>query len=358
MNPPLWPRLFKLAGACLGMAWVASASWASADRTTTPSGITPDTLAVIVNDADPQSREVAVYYQKQRRIPPANMIHVRFPAGASVMSRDLFQKVYATVQAHTPPPVQAYALTWTVPYRVECMSITTAFATGFDPQYCANGCGPTKPSPYFNSDSRAPYADHDLRPTMTLAGKNVEEVKKLIDRGVAADGTHPTGTGYLLDTKDSARNVRASLYPTLVQYLADKISLQVVHADFIENRDDVMFYFTGVTSVRGLDRVRFRPGALADHLTSAGGQLIDSPQMSILRWLEAGATGSYGAVVEPCNFPGKFPSPGVAIRHYLRGESLIEAYWKSVAMPGQGIFVGEPLAAPYRGRSDNGAAKP
>jgi hypothetical protein len=27
---------------------------------------------------------------------------------------------------------------------------------------------------------------------------------------------------------------------------------------------------------------------------------------------------------------------------------LIEAYWKSVQWPGQGIFVGEPLANPYR----------
>jgi uncharacterized protein (TIGR03790 family) len=233
------------------------------------------------------------------------------------------------------------------------MSITTAFATGFDRQYCADGCGMTKPSPYFNSDSRAPFTDHGMRPTMALAGKSVEEVKKLIDRGVAADGTHPTGTGYLLDTKDSARNVRASLYPTLVQYLTDKLNLQVVHADFLENRDDVLFYFTGVVSVRALGSIRFRPGAIADHLTSAGGQLTDSQQMSILRWLEAGATGSYGAVVEPCNFPGKFPSPGVAIRHYLRGESLIEAYWKSVAMPGQGIFVGEPLAAPYRGQRND-----
>ena len=211
----------------------------------------------------------------------------------------------------------------------------------------------TMPSPYFNSDSRSPYTDHDLRPTMALAGKSVDEVKKLIDRGVAADGTHPTGTAYLLDTKDTARNVRASLYPTLIQYLANRISLQVVHADFIENRDDVLFYFTGVASVRALGSIRFRPGAIADHLTSAGGQLTDSQQMSILRWLEAGATGSYGAVVEPCNFPGKFPSPGVAMRHYLQGETLVEAYWKSVAMPGQGIFVGEPLAAPFRNQTDN-----
>jgi len=33
---------------------------------------------------------------------------------------------------------------------------------------------------------------------------------------------------------------------------------------------------------------------------------------------------------------------------YLRGETLIESYWKSVAWPGQGVFVGDPLAAPYR----------
>jgi len=58
--------------------------------------------------------------------------------------------------------------------------------------------------------------------------------------------------------------------------------------------------------------------------------------MSSLRWLEAGATGSYGTVVEPCNHPGKFPNPALAIDHYLRGQTLIESYWKSVSMPGQG----------------------
>jgi hypothetical protein len=64
--------------------------------------------------------------------------------------------------------------------------------------------------------------------------------------------------------------------------------------------------------------------------------------------LEAGATGSYGTVVEPCNLLEKFPHPAVVMNRYLRGETLIEAYWKSVLMPGQGIFVGEPLAAPFR----------
>ena len=62
----------------------------------------------------------------------------------------------------------------------------------------------------------------------------------------------------------------------------------------------------------------------------------------MLRWLEAGATGSYGTVQEPCKFPQKFPDPVIVVDTYLRGETLIETYWKSVAMPGQGIFIGKP----------------
>ena len=69
--------------------------------------------------------------------------------------------------------------------------------------------------------------------------------------------------------------------------------------------------------------------------------------MSILRWIEAGATGSFGTVVEPCNYTTKFPQASVALSHYFHGETLIEAYWKSVAWPGEGLFVGEPLARPY-----------
>jgi len=120
--------------------------------------------------------------------------------------------------------------------------------------------------------------------------------------------------------------------------------------DAVKYANDVLFYFTGVANVAGLETLRFVPGAIADHLTSSGGDLTDrgSGQTSALRWLEAGATGSYGTVVEPCAFTQKFPSPVVAIGRYLQGETLIEAYWKSVLMPGQGIFIGEPLAAPFR----------
>ena len=35
---------------------------------------------------------------------------------------------------------------------------------------------------------------------------------------------------------------------------------------------------------------------------------------------------------------------------YGSGRTLIEAYWQSVQQPGEGIFIGEPLAAPFDGQ--------
>ena len=41
------------------------------------------------------------------------------------------------------------------------------------------------------------------------------------------------------------------------------------------------------------------------------------------------------------------PYSGPASAYGVIGKG-IEAYWKSVAWPGQGVFIGEPLARPYR----------
>ena len=212
-----------------------------------------------------------------------------------------------------------------------------------------SGASPPALSPYFASASRSPHTDFKLRPTMALAGTDFQQVRALIDRGVASDDTHPDGTGYLVNTSDGARTVRAQTFNATVRALRPAINLERVDADYIENRPDVMFYFTGLVSVPKIATNRFRPGAVADHLTSTGGRLTDSRQMSALRWLEAGAAGSYGTVVEPCNIPAKFSHPSILIAAYVDGATLVEAYWKSVQMPGQGIFIGEPLARPYGG---------
>jgi len=304
-------------------------------------------VAVIMNTLDPLSVEIAEYYASRRAIPIQNVIRVGFPHGRSTLTAGEFAALNAWVLEKTPPGIEAYVLTWAAPYRVECMSITSAFAFGFDAAFCADTCRPTRRSPYFNSSSRLPFSDLGIRPAMSIAATTFAQAKALIDRGVDADGTAPDGTVYLLSTSDAARNVRSNSYPMVENMLKGHVRVNVLKQDALKNAQDVLFYFTGVSAVRELDTLKFVRGAIADHLTSGGGNLTDSSQMSALRWLEAGTTASYGAVVEPCNMPQKFPTPPVVIARYLQGETLIEAYWKSVLMPGQGIFIGEPLAAPF-----------
>lgn len=330
-------RLCIVLLACLGFVSPATAMLASQQ------------LAIVVNVDDPQSKRIADYYQLKRGIPDENIIKVNLPADRNSIGREKFEQIYQQVKNSTPPHIQFYALAWSQPFKVACMSMTSAFAFGFDDAYCATGCNSTRQSAYFNSATRRPYHDLGIRPTMMLAGSSVDQVRDMIDRGVEADASYPRGTAYLVSTSDKARNVRSHFYPQVVDKLGQRIKIRIEDTNALTGKDDVLFYFTGRVQVDKIDSNRFVNGAIADHLTSAGGVLFGGRQMSVLRWLEAGATASYGTVVEPCAFPQKFPHPAIVIDRYTRGETLIEAYWKSVAWPGQGLFVGEPLASPYAG---------
>jgi len=326
----------------LFIATLAAAAQAGA------AGLTNASLAILVNDNDPQSVAVAQYYQKARQIPDENVIHLSFDHNRLSLKASAFNRLKAQVDSEVPDTVQAFALTWTKPYKVECMSITSAFALGFDTAYCAQGCKRTRSIPYFNSTSGRPFSDLGIRPTIMLAGKNSPDVMRLIDRGVKADYSQPSGRAYLVSTADKHRNVRSAIYPVIASSMKALVDIDIVEADYIQDKPDVLFYFTGAKSVQKLDSNEYLPGSIADHLTSTGGVLFGGRQMSAIKWLEAGATGSYGTVTEPCNFPGKFPNPAIVMLNYLGGSTLIEAYWKGVAMPGQGLFIGEPLSSPFK----------
>lgn len=95
----------------------------------------------------------------------------------------------------------------------------------------------------------------------------------------------------------------------------------------------------------------FKPGALGDNLTSAGGNLLirklkGPAQTPLTDFLRFGAAGACGTVVEPMNFPQKFPSPFLHV-HYAQGCSMAEAFYQSIAGPYQQLIVGDPLCQPW-----------
>ena len=353
-RPPRWlaASLVGLTSALIAAALVVRNPRVPGANPARSLGLGAADLAVVVNQNDPLSEAIGRHYQRLRGIPATQIIRVRFAPGQNSLDPKLFRRLREQIVRQTPAHVQLYAVAWARPWRVGCQSITSALSLGIDSGWCAQGCRLTRQSAYYaRGDVRRPWDSLGIRPSMLLASRSEEQALRLITRGRAADGTAPPGTAYLLSTSDRARNTRAPGFTDVQRLLGPSLAVRVLQADRLRGASDVMALFTGTTRMDAIHTLGFRPGAVADHLTSFGGQLVDGPtqggQMSALRWLEAGATGSYGTVVEPCNFPAKFPNPLVLLADYRRGSTLIEAYWRSVAMPGQGVFIGEPLARPW-----------
>jgi uncharacterized protein (TIGR03790 family) len=309
-------------------------------------GLGPDELGVIYDRNDASSTRVAHYYAQRRHIPVGNLLGLSVPERASI-SRQELEALRSEMLQRLPTSVQSLLLVWSRPYAVECMSVTTAFAAGYRPGFCEPGCGRTLKSALYDSRGWLPADTIGWLPAMLLPSADEELARSLIDRGIQADGSAPSGTAYLVRTQDAARNIRAAGYAQIEALLGKRVHIADISAPVRRPITDILAYFTGAVRVEELSELRFRPGAAADNLTSTGGQLDGWRQMPASAWLRQGATASYGSVSEPCAYLEKFPNPQVFLDHYLRGDTLLEAYWKSVVMPGQGLFIGEPLARPY-----------
>lgn len=379
MAKPVWRVLCRIA-AGLGLVWCAPGVGAQAQDPVAPSAsgvqavaasgpaanrarllvrvprvigrLRASDLGLVINTADPVSVEVGEHYRRARGIPEGQVLRVELPLQPRLSPADL-ERLRRRIDEQFGPSVQALALAWTQPFAVECQSITSAVTLGFDPQGCQQLCGRRAPSPLFNSATAMPYKDLGVRPSMLLAGSDLERVRRLIDRGVAADhtlgrvGAAPV-QAHFMTTTDSVRSVRSALFPPPGLQRRIGLDNRLGEGDLPRETDRVVLVQTGVAQFQGADTIDWVPGALADHLTSFGGVLDRSGgQSTVLDWLDAGVTASYGTVSEPCNHLQKFPHPQILLLHYLQGSTALEAYWKSVAWPQQGVFVGEPLAAPF-----------
>jgi uncharacterized protein (TIGR03790 family) len=312
-------------------------------------------IGLVVNIADPYSVAIGAHYRKARNLAPEQVLEVSLPVEPEI-GVDAFEALRRRIDERFGPQTQALALAWVQPFAVQCNSLTGALAMGFDAALCSQPCARSRPSRYLNSASVKPLADHGLRLSMLLAAPLVEQAQQMIDRGVAADGRlglrgAPPVHALFVSTPDHARNVRERLFPPAGTYSRNGVQVETIDIADLPGRSGVVLVNTGAVRVPRLDSLRWADGALADHLTSVGGRLDGSGgQMSALEWIASGATASYGTVSEPCNHPQKFPHPQLLLLHYAQGSTAIEAYWRSVAWPQQGVFVGEPLAAPFARR--------
>ncbi len=326
-------------------------------------------VIVVVNQNSTNSVQLGNDYCELRGVPPQNLLRMTGWTGGNIewspadFQTYLLDPLLAAVASRgLTNQAQFVVLSMDIPYRVADgtgqNSTTSALFYGFKtngaPVDGIDSCSLPDNSSNSYAYSEMPFsqAKPNMAATnsflaMMLTDTNLAAAEATLARSVAADNSFPTQTVYLAKTSDPARNVR------FVEFDNSVFENQVAGNYAVTRIDTDATAFTNLFGLLtglayfSLPANAFAPGAVGDSLTSFAGNIFENyGQTLALAFLEAGASGSYGTVVEPCNYTQKFPDP-VDYFYQTRGFSLAEAYYQSVLNPFQGLFVGEPLAAPF-----------
>ncbi len=327
-------------------------------------------VIVVVNQNSSNSLQLGNDYCERRAVPPQNLFRMTGWTGGATnwqqsdFENDLLDPLLAMISTNgLTNQAQIILLSMDIPYRVingdSENGTTSALFYGFKtntppPPGLPDTCSLPEDSTNSYAYSELPFALAEPQTASTnaflavmLTDTSLPQAESTLRRGVASDSSFPPQTVYLEKTTDSDRNVRFILFDNAVQECRARGDDAVMRT----NSD-----FTAFTNALGLDTGLgafslatngFVPGAVGDDLTSYGGYILEySGQTPLLAFLEAGASGSYGTVVEPCNYTYKFPDPMVYF-YQDRGFCLAEAYYQSLSNPYEGLMVGEPLSAPF-----------
>ena len=182
------------------------------------------------------------------------------------------------------------------------------------------------------------------------AGNTVAEIENMIDQSAAADGSQPSGTFYFIETNDLARSAPRAPFFDAATNSIDMLGGDAVHINGLlpPMGATVLGVMTGTNSwMAQPGDFTLVPGAFADHLTSFAA-FFDTPQQTkISEWIRLGASGSHGAVEEPCAVAGKFPHPRMHV-YYFQGLTLGESVYRSLGfVPFQTLVYGDPLTRPF-----------
>ncbi len=186
-------------------------------------------------------------------------------------------------------------------------------------------------------------------------GNSLSEIDRYLTRAAHSDASHPRGTVYLMENGDVRTETRQPWFGetcALLQDIGHRCQILTKgrngeNGTLPRNRDDIIGLVAGTRSFNWKrSGSRLLPGAIAESLTSYGGDFDNGSQTKLTEFLRQGAAGSSGAVVEPFAFPEKFPLP-LMHYYYALGYSLAEAWYMSVASPYQTVLVGDPLTQPF-----------
>lgn len=347
----------------LGILFLALVMMAAPRAWTGESGLN---VIVVVNQNSSNSLQLGNDYCQRRGVPPQNLFRMTGWTNGNISWQQsdfenyLLNPLLAMISANgLTNQAEIILLSMDIPYRV--VNSNSENSTTSSLFYGFKTTDPSAPVCNLAADSTNSYSFSELPFTLAepetastnaflavmLTDTSLAQAETTLVRGLMSDSSFPPETVYLEKTTDVDRNIRFLAFDNAIQECRARNDYDVMRTNsdftFFTN---ILGLDTGLTYL-SLETNGFVPGALGDNLDSFAGCIFEyTGQTPLLAFLEAGASGSYGTVVEPCNYPYKFPDPMVYF-FQNRGFCLAEAYYQSLANPYEGLMVGEPLSAPF-----------
>jgi uncharacterized protein (TIGR03790 family) len=319
---------------------------------------------VIINQASPDSLALGNYYCERRAIPPENVLKVNWTGSKTIWTDAEFTQhlrmPLAEMLAHRnlTNQINLVVLSMDLPFTTDVIaggatnrnSTTSALFYGTKP---ASAGATDLTNRYDRSELPFIWVRSNAVPalqflTTQITAGSLAQARQLVDQGVQSDGKFPLNPVLLAKSSDPDRNLRHFDFDNAIfnHRILGFDQLFRTNSDSPQNATGLLGYQTGLAQYQ-ISSNSFVPGAIADSMTSFGGIIIGANgQTRLLEFIHAGASGSYGTVAEPLSDVQKFPNPMVYF-YQSRGFNLAEAYYQSLAVPYQGLIVGEPLAAPF-----------
>jgi len=342
---------------------------------------TAQNLLLVLNEANPVSEDVGMYYAQKRDIPQSNILRLKTSADDSISREEYERQIELPVRAwltrnFAQDRILYIVLTKGIPLRVAGTTGKDGTVASVDSELALlyrKMLGQAEPlagqvnNPYFLGDTSVEQArqfnreDQEIYLVSRLDGYSSADIRALIDRGFA-----PSKEGkILLDAKGSPTE-KGDVWLQETAELLSKMGFK--DRVVFDNSRNVL---TGVKNVLGYyswgtndPEIRIRrfdfglmPGALAGMFVSVDGRTFtESPTDSIPRdsrpslaadLIREGVTGIAAHVSEP--FLEGTIRPNILFPAYLSGFNLVEAYY--LAMPylsWQSVVVGDPLCGPFR----------
>lgn len=315
-----------------------------------------DTVLVVANANNAQSRALASHYMDARGIPEENLMLVNCLAADSADT--ISQADYVQ---HIANPIFAKIKTMPhIDYIVLCRNLPSKISTtnGSVDSALAGKTLIPKVNRYFMRKTPFSSAAYGMYLVTRLDGWSWEDAFALVDN---AQKARPEGTFFFdcdprfdadrayswfnTDMRDAFKILTSAKIPALLDNTTVFQNPGIPLAGYISwGSNDRSF---SDTNYRNLT---FVPGAICETAVSTSGHFLRTPgkgQSQIAALIRRGITGVKGYVAEP--YLVSVARPDHLMQMYTSGRNLAEAFYSASPKLGwRDVIVGDPLCAPYR----------